>query len=593
MTLADAAAPRSPRTGSGSPSTRRSRSAPRWAASSPRTRSARGARATARCATSSSASPWSAPTASSRAAAGKVVKNVAGLRPAAPLLRLARHARPRRRGGVPAPPAPRGVGDRCSSRGSPAPTCAETVPVLRELARRADARSRRSRAGDRLRRSRVRFEGFAPGRARPGGADARARRAAGARLDGGGGGGALGAPRRAARGGRRAGEGHLRAGARSSRRSTRSAPLARRARRAARSCCTRRSGSRSVAGDARRRRPPRPRGGRLGARRAPRRSANGALVLAAAPPALRARADVWGPPPAGDRGDAAAQARARPGGAARARPLRGRDLMARADASGPAIRAVTRRAPRRRLRPLRLLPADLPDLAELAGGDGLAARPHRPLPRPRGRPGRDVPRGGRALRPLPRLHGVPHRLPVRRPLRPRHRPGARARRAASTRAPPPTGSGARPCSRSSPGPRSLRVAAVLLWLVPRHRAPLARPPARPAAALAAARGAGRARAAGDLGARSPRRCRARTAARGERRLRAGAPRRLRAAGLLPERERRDAARARRGGGRGGRADGAGVLRRALGARRARTRRRGGSRATSSSASSASRWTSSS
>jgi glycolate oxidase FAD binding subunit len=35
-----------------------------------------------------------------------------------------------------------------------------------------------------------------------------------------------------------------------------------------------------------------------GARAALRPLGNGAVVLAAAPPALRARADVWGPPPA-------------------------------------------------------------------------------------------------------------------------------------------------------------------------------------------------------------------------------------------------------------------------------------------------------
>ena len=87
----------------------------------------------------------------------------------------------------------------------------------------------------------------------------------------------------------------------------------------------------------------------------------------------------------------------------------------------------------RRLRALRLLPADLPHLRALGRGDGLPARAH--LPHGDGGEGRDPARGRlhHAHRPLPGLHGVRDRVPVGRAVRPaaRGHPAAdRAQRAA-------------------------------------------------------------------------------------------------------------------------------------------------------------------
>ena len=91
---------------------------------------------------------------------------------------------------------------------------------------------------------------------------------------------------------------------------------------------------------------------------------------------------------------------------------------------------VTRRARRpaladERLRPLRLLPADVPDLPALERGDGLAARPDpadgvAPRRHDLAQPDRD-----RALRPLPRLHGLRDRLPLGRAVREADRGDAR------------------------------------------------------------------------------------------------------------------------------------------------------------------------
>ena len=82
----------------------------------------------------------------------------------------------------------------------------------------------------------------------------------------------------------------------------------------------------------------------------------------------------------------------------------------------------------RRLRALRLLPADLPDLRAVGRGDGLPARAH--LPDERGAAGRaDDRRDGAALRRVPGLHGLRHRLPLRRAVRQADRGHARPGRA--------------------------------------------------------------------------------------------------------------------------------------------------------------------
>ena len=84
------------------------------------------------------------------------------------------------------------------------------------------------------------------------------------------------------------------------------------------------------------------------------------------------------------------------------------------------------------LRPLRVLPADLPDVRALERGDGLAARAD-PADGEDGR--RDAaaqPDGRGALRPLSRLHGVRLELSLGRPVRPPDRGDAPRRRDAST-----------------------------------------------------------------------------------------------------------------------------------------------------------------
>src|SRR3954470_7807792 len=81
------------------------------------------------------------------------------------------------------------------------------------------------------------------------------------------------------------------------------------------------------------------------------------------------------------------------------------------------------------LRALRLLPADVPELRRLRGGDGLAARTD-PAHAGRPRGGRaDLARDGHPLRPLPWLHGVRDRVPERRAVRQADRAGAAADRA--------------------------------------------------------------------------------------------------------------------------------------------------------------------
>src|SRR5581483_4651347 len=107
-------------------------------------------------------------------------------------------------------------------------------------------------------------------------------------------------------------------------------------------------------------------------------------------------------------------------------------------------RAGVREAPR--LRALRLLPADLPDLRGDGARDGLAPRPDLPDEGPRRRaPG---PRRRRATPPLalPRLPGVRDGLPGRRPVR---RPGGGGE-GGDRAAPAPR---ARPGAAPAPGPR--------------------------------------------------------------------------------------------------------------------------------------------
>ena len=114
----------------------------------------------------------------------------------------------------------------------------------------------------------------------------------------------------------------------------------------------------------------------------------------------------------------------------------------------PAARAA------RRLRALRLLPADLPDLPAVGRGDGLPARadlPDEPRGEGRDRARRPVPR---AHRPVPGLHGLRDRLPVGRAVRQAARVGAPAARAQRPPRPGGPGCSARRssrCSRTSGG----------------------------------------------------------------------------------------------------------------------------------------------
>ena len=206
----------------------------------------------------------------------------------------------------------------------------------------------------------------------------------------------------------------------------------------------------------------------------------------------------------------------------------------------------------RRLRPLRVLPADVSHLrAAVAGGDGLAARADPAHVRARRRDGRALGDHRAALRPLPRLHGLPDLVPLGRPLRPSDRADPRPRRGAPPalrRRAPPAGAGLR------------------------DRAVPAAPPARAGADAAAAAGAagavrgaqaavavGRADPGGDAGGGG-------AAAAG------GAPARLRPARGLRRRERGHRPGAGGGGLRGGRAGEPGLLRRPAPPRRARRRR---------------------
>src|SRR5262245_7989214 len=70
------------------------------------------------------------------------------------------------------------------------------------------------------------------------------------------------------------------------------------------------------------------------------------------------------------------------------------------------------------MRALRVLPADVPDLRPLERGDGLATRSHPAHGEDRAGDTAAQPDGRRALRSLPRLHGVRVELPLRGSVRP-------------------------------------------------------------------------------------------------------------------------------------------------------------------------------
>ena len=210
------------------------------------------------------------------------------------------------------------------------------------------------------------------------------------------------------------------------------------------------------------------------------RPSRAALAPRALHGARRRRARIGDPwPDAGPRAgrDGAPQGALRPGPdlPSRQPSWEASDATTAWDDAAPA-----RARPDQRLRALRLLPADVPELRGLRGRDGLAARAH-PADADRPRGGRaDLARDGHALRPLPRLHGVRDRLPVGRPVRQADR-GACGRRSSAREArtwrSAPT---ARRSSRSSPTP-----AACARWC------PGAKLGAEARAARADARGCGR------------------------------------------------------------------------------------------------------
>ena len=151
----------------------------------------------------------------------------------------------------------------------------------------------------------------------------------------------------------------------------------------------------------------------------------GTVVVVDAPAEVKRVVDVWGPVP-GAGPDAPGEGPVRPRAPALAGPVRGRDLME------PGSRAG------RRLRALRLLPADLPDLRAVGRGDGLAARPDPPDgAAPRGRAAHR--RDGRPLGRLPGLHGVRDRVPVGRAVRQADRVRPAPRSSATTAGPRASG----------------------------------------------------------------------------------------------------------------------------------------------------------
>ena len=84
----------------------------------------------------------------------------------------------------------------------------------------------------------------------------------------------------------------------------------------------------------------------------------------------------------------------------------------------------------RRLRALRLLPADLPDVRAVGRGDGLAPRADS-AHAARARAADPVRGDGHPPRPVPGLHGVRDRVPVGGQVRPAAAPGSPADRAPS------------------------------------------------------------------------------------------------------------------------------------------------------------------
>ena len=177
---------------------------------------------------------------------------------------------------------------------------------------------------------------------------------------------------------------------------------------------------------------------------------DGTVVVLDAPPAVRAAGRRVGPGP-GPGPDAPAQGRVRPRPPAVPRPLRRRDLMTDIPEPSPRSTPTGRRRP---------------SWSPTACTAASACRPARPTccgarrwTRPRGRiylmqagpRGRaDDRRDGRALRRLPGLHGLRHRLPVRRAVRQADRGHPRAGRAPAPRARSPTGCSAGRSSRCSP-----------------------------------------------------------------------------------------------------------------------------------------------
>ena len=197
----------------------------------------------------------------------------------------------------------------------------------------------------------------------------------------------------------------------------------------------------------------------------------------------------------------------------------------------------------------------LPHLRAVGRGDGLAPRPD---PSDDAGPGRraDDRLDGAAHRPVPGLHGLCHRVPLRRTVRPADRGHPPAGRAPAH----PLGARARPAVRHLPAlpvPAAAAVAARTAAGVPGQRAAAPRRAQRPAPPAGAHPGhAGL--------ARTPATARAATASQGPgARTAPGCRRhahRLRAERVLPRRQRGDRPDPRRRGLRRAHPPGAGLLR---------------------------------